>query len=315
MRVSSLILSTNTLAGIQNEQAAIAKLSQKIASGQAVTAPKDDPVRASRILELTDRIALREQYLANQDKARLTLSYQQTVLGQMRKVLEHARGILMGVAPTHDEALRQQFSDLIRADYDQLKGLANTRDPSGNYIFSGHKTSTPPYTHTQVAPDDDANPNTAATSGAATYHGDGGVREIEIDAGRTIQVNDHLDVVFKAGAADDLLQALDQAAIDLRETPGGLLTQADIDTGIAKINAALDRLGMIERRIAAAQLEVADTQATTRALLNEERNALGALVELDQAAAIIELQRRQVTLEAAQRAYARIAGLSLFNYL
>lgn len=315
MRVSSLIFSTTALAGIQNEQASIAKLSSQIANGQRVVAPKDDPVRAARIMELTDRIALRQQYIANQDKARLQLAYENTVIGQIREVLQHARGLLLGVSPNHESAFRQQISDLITADYNQLKAMANTRDPSGNYIFSGHKTATQPYAHAQVAPDNDNNPNTPATSGFAAYNGDAGLRSIEIDVGRTVQVNDNLDTVMRTGQPDDLLQALDQVAIDLRETPGTLLTQTDIDNGLAAINAALERLGLIERRIAAVQLEVADTQATTKALLNEEKNALGALVELDHAAAIIELQRRQVTLEAAQRAYARTAGLSLFDYL
>lgn len=314
MRVSTLTFSTAALAGIQNEQAAIAKLSSQIATGQRVVAPKDDPVRATRIMELTDRIALRQQYIANQDKARLQLAYQNTVIGEIRSVLQHAQNLLMGVAPNHDAVIRQQISDLITADYNHLKALANTRDPAGNYIFSGHKTATQPYTHTQVAPDDDDNPSTGATSGLATYSGDNGIRQVEIDVGRSIQVNDNLDEVMRAGSVDDLLRDLDQVAIDLRETPG-LLTQADIDHGVAAINAALDRLGRIERRIAAAQLEVAASQATTKALLNEERNALGALTELDQAGAIIELQRRQLTLEAAQRTYARTAGLSLFDYL
>lgn len=315
MRVSSLIFSTAALAGIKSEQASIAKLSSQIANGQRVEGPKDDPVRAPRILELTDRVALRQRYIANQDKASLQLAYENTVIGEMRKVLEHARNLLMGVSPSHESPYRQQISDLITADYNQIKALANTRDPSGNYIFGGHKTATQPYTHTQVAPDDDNDPNTPATSGPAAYSGDSGLRDIEIDVGRTVQVNDNLDAVMRTGQPDDLLQALDQVAIDLRETPGALFGQADIDYALGVINTALDRLGLIERRIAAARLEVADTQKTTRALLNEEKNALGALVELDQAAAIIELQRRQVTLEAAQRAYARTAGLSLFNYL
>ena len=306
MRVSSLVFSTAALAGMQNEQASIAKLSNQIATGQRVVAPKDDPVRAPRILELTDRIALRQQYIANQDKARLALNYENTVLQQVRKVLEHARGILSGSAPGHSEALRQQYSDLLTADYNQLKGLANTRDPSGNYIFAGHATNTLPYVHTQVAPG-------PGSSGTATYNGDSGSRRIQIDAGRSVQVNDDLNPdLFQAGGPTDLLQALDQIAVDLRSST---LTQAQLDAAVNRLNTALDELSGIERRIAAAQMEVAGTQASTRALLNEEKNALGALLELDQAAAIIELQRRQVTLEAAQRAYARTAGLSLFNYL
>ena len=306
MRVSSLTLSTAALAGIQNEQSAIARLAQQIARGERLLAPKDDPVQAARVLELSDRIALREQYLANQDRARLALNYQGAVLQGVRQVLEHARGILMGTSPSHEPALRQQYAQLIENDYRQLKDLANARDPSGNYLFSGFRTSTVPFQHTQAAPG-------PGPSGLTTYAGDTGTRSIEIDLGRRIQVNDNLDVgVMRAGAANDLLRAIDQIAIDLRSPT---LTQAQLDTAIARLNQALDDLGLIERRVAAAQQEVADTQAVTRALLNQEKDALGRLTELDQAAAIVELQRRQVTLEAAQRAYARTADLSLFKYL
>lgn len=305
MRVSTLTLSTAALSGIQQEQTAIARLSQQIASERRFLAPKDDPVQAQRVLELTDRIALRTQYLANQDKASLTLNYQMTALSQIRKVLEHARSILMGASPSHEQDLRNQYSDLISADYNQLKDLANTRDPAGNYLFAGYQTNTQPYEHTQMAP----GPGSSASS---TYNGDSGVRRIEIDVGRTVQVSDDLNPVIQAGSAPDLLQALDQIAIDLRSPT---LTQAQIDAAVNRLSTALNDLRLIEQRVAAAQLEVADTQATTKAWLTEERNALGALVELDTAAAIVELQRRQVTLEAAQRAYARTAGLSLFNYL
>lgn len=311
MRVSSLIMSTSGLAGMQNEQSSIARLSSQIATGQRVVAPKDDPVRAPRIMDLTDRIALRQQYIANQDKARLALNYQGTVLQGMRQVLEHARGILMGAGPNQEQSLRDQYAQLIENDYRQLKSLANTRDPSGNYIFAGHKTNIEPYAHTAAAPG-------PGPSTPSTYSGDAGVRRIEIDVGRSVQVSDNLNQVFQATDADagtgtdDLLQDLDQIAIDLRSTS---LTQAQLDNAVARLNQALDDLGLIERRVAATNLEIADTQASTRTLLNEEKNALGRLVELDEAAAIVELQRRQVTLEAAQRAYARISGLSLFNYL
>ena len=50
-------------------------------------------------------------------------------------------------------------------------------------------------------------------------------------------------------------------------------------------------------------------------LLLEEKNALSDMTQVDQAAAIVELQSRQTTLEAISRAYSLTSGLSLFNYL
>lgn len=305
MRVSTLALTNAAVSGIQREQAAIARLTQQIASNRRILAPQDDPVQTQRVLELSDRIALRKQYLANQEKASLALSYRMTALSEIRRVLEHARSILTSVSASHAQDLREQYSDLIMADYQQLKVQANSRDPAGNYLFAGYATSTEPYDHTQVAPG-------PGTSGASTYNGDNGIQRVEIDVGHLIQINDNLNTVFQANTANDLLQTIDQIAIDLRSPT---LTQAQIDAAVNRLNIALNDLGLIERRVAAAQVEVAETLATTKAWLKEEKNALDELVGLDTAAAIVELQRRQVTLEAAQRAYARTAGLSLFNYL
>ncbi len=318
MRISSLTYFSSGLAGIQQQQAAIAKLTVQISTGLRVNQPKDDPISASRILQLTDSIALRNQYLSNQLKADLALDQEGTVVAEIRRVLEDTRTLLTASSPSQDQDLREQYSDLISANYLQLSSLVNTIDPAGNYIFSGFETGTEPFIHTQVAPDDDNDPSTHATSAATTYNGTaypGGLRYIEIDKGRTLQVNDNLDYVMQAGTASDVLQAIDQVAIDMREEPGTLYTQADIDAALTVITAALDRLADIETRIAAAQTELADTQAMVQTLLAQDQNALNTLIDLDDAAAIIELQTRQTTLEAASQAYATIAGMSLFDYI
>jgi hypothetical protein len=67
--------------------------------------------------------------------------------------------------------------------------------------------------------------------------------------------------------------------------------------------------------MAGAQSEIKDVRATTQALLLQEKNALSDLTQVDKAAAIVELQSRQTTLEAISRAYALTSGMSLFNYL
>jgi flagellin-like hook-associated protein FlgL len=46
-----------------------------------------------------------------------------------------------------------------------------------------------------------------------------------------------------------------------------------------------------------------------------EKNMLSDITQVDKAAAIVELQSRQTSLEAISRAYSITSGLSLFNYL
>lgn len=317
MRVSSLTFYTSSLAGMQNQQAAIARLNQQIATGQRLLAPKDDPVAANRALELSDRIALRQQHQSNQQKAELALDYEMTVVQEMRKAMNDARALLTGISPSHDQTLREQHSDLVTAAYQHLKDLANSRDPSGNHIFAGYETAVAPFDHVQAAP---GGVNSPATDYRGSLDPDG-IRSIEVDTGRDLQVNDNLERVIaydadRDGSVEanehDVLRALDQAAIDLRDPA---VTQAQIDAAIAALDVALQALGGVERRISADQVQLADIQATTQALLTEEENALTDILELDNAAAIMELQLRQTQLEAAQRAYATTAQLSLFDYL
>lgn len=309
MRIDSFSFYSAALSGMRQNQEAIARLNQQIATGSALLATRDDPVAAEKIMDLTNRVAAHTQFAANQDKAEIALKYEATVLSQMNKLLSNARGVLTNINPDHDPDLRDTHAQHILGVARQLQGLANTRDAGGNYIFAGFNTGTQPY----------ASPLDGTT--ATTYAGTalpGGTRSIDIEVGRPVQVTDNLDSVFQAGVAgNDLLLGLSEAALKLPLSPPdpNAITQADLDGYLALIDQALSDLGQIEHRIAGALTEIADTRVTTQALLLQEKTALGDLSRVDEATAIVELQLRQTALEAAGRAYARTSGLSLFNYL
>lgn len=313
MRISSLTYFTSSLGSMQNNQAHIARLSEQIASETGILSPKDDPLATGKVIDLSNRVALREQHLANQQKAELDLNYESTVLKGMRGVLEKVTQNLAVMGPNQTQDLRDQYAATINGAYTQLKELANTRDPEGRYIFSGFKTSTVPYGHVQ------AYGTVTPTSPAATYSGTpytsatspDGVRSIEVASGRNLQVSDNLDVMFQSNQGNDLLQSLDQLAVDLK----GTTTQAQLDTAMTKVNTALSALGNMESRIGAAQVALKEAGTVTRSLRLAEQNSLSDLLQFDKAAAIVELQSRQTSLEAAQRAYAQTSKLSLFSYL
>jgi len=298
---------------MQNNQASIAHLSEQIASNTSILSPKDDPLATSKVIDLSNRVSLRDQHLANQQKAELDLSYESTVLNGMRGVLQKVTESIVGMGPSQTQALRDQYAATINGAYIQLKELANTRDPEGRYIFAGFNTSSVPYDHTQ------AYGTAVVDSPKATYNGTAyvsasspqGVRSIEVATGRGIQVTDNLDVMFQSNQGNDILETLDQLAVDLN----GATTQAQLDTALTKVDTALAALGSMESRIGAAQVALKEVGTITRSLRLAEQNALSDLLQLDQAAAIVELQLRQTSLEAAQRAYAQTSQLSLFSYL
>lgn len=316
MRIDSLTYFNSSLMGMRENQAGIARLTQQLASDRRVLQPKDDPVATEQILALSNRIATRTQFTSNQDRATLAMKYADTVLNELDKGLQEARKLLTGLSPAHDADLRDTLAHQLAGVNQHLLALANTRDPNGDYIFAGHKTTTQPFAQpldgSATVTTYNGSPLTPVDGAPDGQTGPGGSRWLEVETGRYVRVNDNLDAVFQAGTGNDLLQQLDDAVAKL---PGSSLTQTDIDNWTGLIDTAMANLASIRHRVAAAGGEVEDVRNTTRSLLLQEQNALGDIQKVDQAAAIMELQMRQTVLEAVSTAYARTAGLSLFSYL
>ncbi|MBM4181692.1 MAG: hypothetical protein FJ209_09110 [Betaproteobacteria bacterium] len=311
MRIDSMTYYTVSLVGIRDNQNAIARLSQQIATQSNYLAAKDNPLATQKILDLGDRIATRAQYANNQTKAEITLKYESVVLDEIESTLRRARGLLAGISHNADAVTRHTHAEQLRGAFQQLLDLANSRDPSGSYIFSGDRTTTKPFNN--------AGGGVPPAGAASTYNGSTNLREVEVESGRRVRVNDNLDTVMRAGAGagTDLLQTLDEAIVrlPLSAPPGAVPDQATLNGYIQTIDTALDSLAGIQYRVAGVRTELADLMVTTNGLQTLEQNALSDLQRVDQAAAIMRLQTRQTSLEAAQQAYALTSGLSLFSFL
>lgn len=305
MRVSSLSFYTTTLAGIQNQQSSIARLSQQIANEQKYLATKDAPIDSGRALQLADSISTRTLFQTNQSKAEFTLKEESTVLGELDAAINTAHGLVVGANASLDSYTRQQLSMQFADLYKHIKGLANYQDSAGNYLFAGYQSDTKPYLHDAVF-------GGATAPQVTTFAGDAGIRQTEIDTGRHVQTNDNIDVVMRAGTADDLLQNLDRLAVIMRD---GTVTQADMAAADTLLNTALGHLRTLQTNVSGRLLAVSEASDSTLSLLQNERSALGRITELDTAAAIVELQQRQVSLQAAESAFSLTSKQSLFNYL
>jgi flagellar hook-associated protein 3 FlgL len=327
MRIDTLSYFSTSLPGIRENQVAIARLNEQISTGLRLLAPKDNPLDTEKVLQLSNRVATRSQHAANQDRAEITLKYEQTVVQEMQKALKDARGLL-SISPSASQELRNVHAEQLKGTFNHILGLLNTRDPGGNYIFAGHQTDDVPFENTSLSTTPSTIQATTYNGGVASTPGPNEFRYIEIEEGRTVQVNDNLSSVFlftDASVIDpaneddggvlaehDLLENLAHAIANL---PTSNTSVDEINRYVALIDKTLSNLALVEHRIAGAMSEVLDARGTTDALLLQEKNALSDITQVNQAAAIVELQLRQTTLEAASQAYARTSGLSLFNYL
>ncbi|MFZ5484323.1 MAG: flagellar hook-associated protein FlgL [Pseudomonadota bacterium] len=314
MRISTSAYFATSLYGIQNQQSAISRLNQQIASGQRMLAAKDDPVANARAMGLENSLATRSQFASNQLKLELVQKETMTVLNELDDAFVKAREVVSTGQNAYDPSLREQAALTLNGLYKHIAELANYRDTQGNYLFSGHETDTRPFVHTQVF---DPTSSATAVSAATTYAGDAGVREIVVDSGRTLRANESLTDVLQPGVAGaDLLQILDQLAIDLRDTSMDPATlQANLSAAYDDISNAMDALKEVQTSLAGRQLELADVTGANTALININEDILGELTQVEQERAIVELQQRQTILQAAMSAFSSSSRLSLFNYL
>lgn len=146
MRISTAQYFETSAAKYQNNFSSIVKTQEQITSGVRIQSAGDDPVGAAQLLMLQQQKAMLGQYSTNMGTIKSLLTNQESVLDSVNTALQRARELaLQGGNGGYSDADRKSIASEIGELEEQVLGLLNTKDSSGNYMFSGSKTSTPPY--------------------------------------------------------------------------------------------------------------------------------------------------------------------------
>ena len=169
MRVSTIQTFNRGIADIQRVSNAGNTTQEQISTGRKVLRPSDDPVAATRILQLNQEIAAREQYQRNITSVTNRLSLEDSVLSGIGDVLQRVREIAVQLG---SGSLSQQdrgfLAEEVNIRQEELLGLLNTKDSNGEYIFAGYKGSTQPFVD--------------SGGGGFKFQGDEGERLVQIGA-------------------------------------------------------------------------------------------------------------------------------------
>jgi len=182
MRISTAQIFQQGLTAMLNQQSALAKTQQQLATGQKLASPSDDPVAAVQILTFEREFNLLGQYIGNANVANNKLSLEEGVLDGATNVLQRIRELaVQGLNATNSQSDRSDIAQEILVLNDELLSLSNTKDASGNYLFSGFSTNTKPYDST-----------------GAAYAGDEGQRNIQVGPDVLVETNDPGSSIFEA---------------------------------------------------------------------------------------------------------------------
>lgn len=156
---------------------------QQISTGKRVNTPSDDPVAAARILKLDQELSRVKTYERNVGLADNRLSQEESALSSSVDVVQRIRELTVqagnGSLSPND---RRSISSEMKERLGQLANIGNTRDASGEYIFSGFQGSVPAFQQN--------------AEGKYEYHGDEGQRVLEIDDGVTVPISDNGKGIF-----------------------------------------------------------------------------------------------------------------------
>jgi len=292
-----------------DQQSRLNQTQMQLSTGKKILAPSDDPAAATRIIDLNQSIKQTEQYQGNIDAAKQRLSLESGVLQNATDILQRVNELgIQGLNATNSPGDRRAIAVEMEELNQQLVGLANTRNANGEYLFSGFKSATQPFSKDTI------------NAGAYSYAGDTNSRPIQIGSDRQIADGDPGINVFGSptgplpatvpapGSITNIFEAIDKFATDLKsntQTPASL---DDISKSLNRILTAQSSVGT--------RLNALDNQEGNNAdFVLDMKTVLSATEDLDYAEAISRFNLQTVSLQAAQQAFTQVKKLSLFNYL
>jgi len=310
MRVSSNTSYESGIAALNRQQTAQINSFEQISSGRRLLTPSENPAAYVRALEVSQADSVNTQYASNRQSAAGNFAVLDGTFSEVTNLLQNAQQLAVSAGNgTLGDSSRRAIATELRGNLDELLGLANRNDGNGQYLFSGFQGSTKPFVD---------------TGSGIQYFGDEGLRMIQASASRQLAVNESGKEVFErvpasGGGYQSMFKTLSDL-INILETP--VVTAADKTTLTTGLDSAQINLSNAVDNVLRIQASVG-TRAKELDTLNESGDDMGIqykqqlsdLQDVDYAKAISDLTQQQTYLEASQKAFLKVQGLSLFDYI
>ncbi len=202
MRVGTFTSQRFTLTAMNQKQASINRLQEEISSGKKLLKPSDDPAQVAATENLDAAIIRLEQYKKNSSQVEQRLQQEESVLNNLTDSLQRLKELTIaansGTLNSNDlKAYRFEVGQI----RNQLLDYANTQTATGEYLFSGAKNRTQPF---------------SMLNGSVVYNGDQTQNQIRISDSRQVPDASTGDHIFQR-----ILNGNGYFSIDLDSTNTG----------------------------------------------------------------------------------------------
>lgn len=306
MKISTNQMFNNSTNQLVTAQSKVAEMQAQLATGTKLVKASDEPQLAAVVLRLETAVAEHESFQRNLRLVDERLALEESIVLSVDNILTRIQELaVQGASDTVADTDRQYIGAEVKGLRDALVGLANSQDNEGRYLFAGSQSGSAAYR--------------IDNGGQVSYAGDLETLKVNIASNRSIQLNKPGPEVFGSvtianeqgvesnssffDVIDDLISALDTG-----DTTGVSKGIGSIDLIHQKSTLALVSIGVTRSNIEL-ELDVhEEAKITLESVLSREK-------DVDYSVLVTELSAQMVGLEALQSSFAKIAQMTLFDYL
>jgi len=183
VRLSTQQIYHNGLNGMLDIQRAANETQLKISTGRKVLTPGDDPVAATRILQLTQDLRFNELYENNMKSLQSSLEREEVALASISDMIQRSQELVIqsGDGVLNPEQL-QSIGVELQSIVDAMALTMNSRDAAGDFIFAGLNARSEPFVK--------------GLDGRYNYVGDEGQRAVQVGPGSFVAATDSGHKIF-----------------------------------------------------------------------------------------------------------------------
>jgi flagellar hook-associated protein 3 FlgL len=306
MQISTNLMFDRAIAQMGVTQDRLSKTQMQLSTTKQINKPSDAPDQAATITRLKSAIDRQNAYVSTINSVKDKLSQQETGASNATDVLTRLKELTIQAANDTYSGVDRKSIDLeVRQLRDQLLSLANTQDVNGNFIFSGSRVGKQAF-----ATDE---------NGKLVYQGDQTVSATGVGDQSAVDINrsgtNPFDKIVRLDennkkVAVGFFQVIDDLSAALQSNDSGGIKRAvgEMTTLQQGLSDSLASIGAATNKI--------DNQAS----LAEEnvlrmKSTLSQVEDTDYTEAITKMNKDILALQAAQSSFAKIAQLSLFDYI
>ncbi len=265
---------------------------QRVSSGKRINSLSDDPRGLSDVLTMRGVKASIEQYKTNLDRASTWLKTSESSLSEVGNLLNRANSLaISGASATTSMDSRRAMAVEVQTIRDQVFSLANSKGPTGGYLFAGTATDKQPF-------------NITTTS--IVFQGNSGTMKVEANANDAVTINTDAQQLFTT-----IYTTLDQLKTHLE---GGSTTTIS-DVSIKAVQDGISLLNNIRGDVGTRAKSVESFQNDHSRRIEELTSSISNLEDVDLSQAIMEYKSAETAYQASLQVMSQGFGLSLLNYI